>query len=183
MSNTLNVQCLYKKTDPFGDPSVWEAAPTDLLEGKATKEEEIVPEPKEPTPVREMTEREKDVEWARQRQLMRPPLIVSHLKDRAGPPGSTVKLTCSVSGPELTVKWLKNGTQVDKIPAKYKFTVSEALLSLEVHNLEPSDAGEYMCLIKNKNGETSTVARIKVYETFEIQPIPPTFISIKGNFS
>lgn len=162
---------------------MWETAPEDLLEGKATKVEEPVVVEKEPTPVKIMSEREKDVEWARQRALMRPPLLVSHLKDRAGPPGSTVKLTCSVSGPELVVKWLKNGVQVDKNPAKYKFSVSEALLSLEVHNLEPSDAGEYQCIIKNKNGETSTVARIKVYETFEIQPIPPTFISMKGKFS
>lgn len=168
------------------NPSLWQAASDEIVAGepKIVKFEEPVvaeppPKPQEP-PAKIMTEREKDLEWARARALMRPPLIVSHLKDRAGPVGSTVKLTCSVSGPELAVKWLKNGLQVDKNPAKFKFTVSEALLSLEISDLELSDAAEYMCFIRNKNGETSTVANVKVYETFETRPVPPTFISMKG---
>lgn len=181
----VELEELMPPTDDF-DPSLWEAAPDEIVAGepKAVKFEEPVvaappPKPAEP-PAKVMTEREKDLEWARARALMRPPLIVSHLKDRAGPVGSTVKLTCSVSGPELAVKWLKNGVQVDKIPAKYKFNVSEALLSLEISDLELSDAAEYTCLIRNKNGETSTVAHVKVYETYETRPVPPTFISIKG---
>lgn len=130
----------------------------------------------------EMTERERDLEWQRQRQLMRPPLVISHLKSRSAPKGSTVKLTCTISGPGITVRWFKDGDPVEKNP-RHTFKVSEGLLSLEIKDVEFSDAGEYSCIIKNKNGETSTSTSVQVYENIESKPIPPTFISIKETYS
>uniref|UniRef100_A0A182JCA1 Ig-like domain-containing protein n=1 Tax=Anopheles atroparvus TaxID=41427 RepID=A0A182JCA1_ANOAO len=126
----------------------------------------------------EMTERERDLEWQRQRQMMRPPLVISHLKARAAPKGSTVKLTCTISGPGITVRWLKNGNPIEK-SSKHTFKVSEGLLGLEIKDVDTVDAGEYCCMIKNKNGETSTSTTLTVYENFETKPTPPTFISIK----
>lgn len=130
----------------------------------------------------EMTERERDLEWQRQRQLMRPPLVISHLKSRSAPKGSTVKLTCTISGPGITVRWFKDGDPIEKNP-RHTFKVSEGLLSLEMKDVEFSDAGEYSCIIKNKNGETSTSTSVQVYENIESKPIPPTFISIKETYS
>lgn len=166
------------------DANVWQTSeePTstvpgilqDLIEQQAEEQTE---------PEKVMTERERDVEWQRQRQMMRPPLVISHLKDRAAPKGTTVKLTCNVSGPGVTVRWLKNGNPIEINPSKYKFFSSEGLLSLEILELNRKDEGEYTCLVKNKNGETETVAKVKVYEALEDKPeLKPTIISIKGNF-
>lgn len=174
------------------DPSVWKSVDdleTQLKnseeETKKTKAKEAKEASKESSrreSTHEMTERERDLEWQRQRQLMRPPLIISHLKSRAAPKGSTVKLTCTISGPGITVRWFKDGNPIEK-SAKHSFKVSEGLLSLEMVNVDFSDQGEYSCIIKNKNGETSTSTTVKVYESFESKPIPPTFISIKETYS
>lgn len=130
---------------------------------------------------KEMTERDRDLEWQRQRQMMRPPLVISHLKSRAVPIGSTAKLTCNVTGPSISVRWLKNGNPIELNPNKYKFFNSEGLLSLEIINVELKDSAEYTCFAKNKNGETSTLAMITVYDNFDVdRPIPPTFVTIKG---
>lgn len=130
-----------------------------------------------------MTERDRDLEWQRQRQMMRPPLVISHLKSRAVPTGSTAKLTCNVTGPSLSVRWFKNGNPIELKPEKFKFFNSEGLLSLEILNVVKSDAGDYSCFVKNKNGETETIANITVYDNDIDRPTPPTFVTIKGNFS
>lgn len=129
-----------------------------------------------------MTEKDRDLEWQRQRQMMRPPLVISHLKSRAVAKHTIAKLTCNVTGPGILVRWLKNGAPIEINPKKYNFFNSEGLLSLEILNVEKSDNAEYTCFVKNKNGETSTVANVTVYENVDTErPIPPTFITIKGN--
>uniref|UniRef100_A0A1Q3G571 Putative neural cell adhesion molecule l1 n=1 Tax=Culex tarsalis TaxID=7177 RepID=A0A1Q3G571_CULTA len=167
------------------DPSLWKSV--DDIEKQLVDSEGGTKKPKSKEASRresthEMTERERDLEWQRQRQLMRPPLVISHLKSRAAPKGSTVKLTCTISGPGITVRWFKDGDPVEKNP-RHTFKVSEGLLSLEIKDIEFSDAGEYSCIIKNKNGETSTSTSVQVYENIESKPIPPTFISIKETYS
>lgn len=130
----------------------------------------------------EMTEKDRDLEWQRQRQMMRPPLVISHLKSRAVAYHSMAKLTCNVTGPSLIVRWLKNGAPIEVNPKRYNFFNNEGLLSLEILKVGRSDAGEYTCLVKNKNGETSTVANLTVYDNLDVdRPVPPTFITIKGN--
>lgn len=130
----------------------------------------------------EMTEKDRDLEWQRQRQMMRPPLVISHLKSRAVATTTTAKLTCNVTGPSIMVRWLKNGAPIEINPSKFKFFNSEGLLSLEILNIDKKDAAEYTCFVTNKNGETSTIANLTVYDNLDIdRPIPPTFITIKGN--
>lgn len=132
----------------------------------------------------EMTEKDRDLEWQRQRAMMRPPLVISHMKSRAVAIGQTAKLTCNVTGPGVTVRWLKNGNPVELKPEKYKFFNSEGLLSLEISNVKKRDGGEYTCFAKNNNGETSTIATLTVYESLDTErPTPPTFVTIKGNSS
>ena len=128
-----------------------------------------------------MTEKDRDLEWQRQRQMMRPPLVISHLKSRAVAVSTTAKLTCNVTGPSVMVRWLKNGNPIEINPSKYKFFNSEGLLSLEILNVEKKDTAEYTCFVKNKNGETSTIASLTVYDSVGDRPVPPTFITIKGN--
>lgn len=144
-----------------------------LLEQRAETEDESESE---------MTEKDRDLEWQRQRQMMRPPLVISHLKSRAVAKGTTAKMTCNVTGPGIIVRWLKNGKPIDLKPEKYKFFNSEGLLSLEVLNCNSRDQAEYTCTVKNKNGETETAAKLTVYASTDTErPVPPTFITIKGN--
>lgn len=128
-----------------------------------------------------MTERDRDLAWQRERQMMRPPLVISHLKSRAVAAGTTAKLTCNVTGPGITVRWLKNGRPIDLKPEKYNFFNSEGLLSLEILNIKKRDEAEYSCQVTNKNGETSTMANLTVFDSSDSErPTPPTFITIKG---
>lgn len=150
----------------------------DLLEKRAEEAAEQTGDESE----KEMTERDRDLEWQRQRQMMRPPLVISHLKSRAVPIGSIAKLTCNVSGPGLVVRWFKNGNPIELKPEKYQFFNSEGLLSLEIKDVKKRDAGDYSCFVKNKNGETETVANITVYDNDIERPTPPTFVTIKGKF-
>jgi hypothetical protein len=91
-------------------------------------------------------------------------------------------LTCNVTGPGLAVRWMKNGKPIEPKPDKYNFFNNEGLLSLEILHVSKRDAADYTCLVKNKNGETSTIAHITVYENLDTErPSPPTFITIKGN--
>lgn len=172
-----------KEEDGINWEAVEEEAPLvpdvlqDLLETREGEVEESGNESE-----KEMTERDRDLEWQRQRQMMRPPLVISHLKSRAVPTGSTAKLTCNVSGPGLAVRWYKNGNPIELKPEKYKFFNSEGLLSLEILNIKHRDAGDYSCSVKNKNGETETIANITVYDNDIDRPTPPTFVTIKGNF-
>lgn len=130
----------------------------------------------------EMTEKDRDLEWQRQRQMMRPPLVISHLKSRAVPKHTIAKLTCNVTGPSIMVRWLKNGTPIEINPKKYNFFNSDGLLSLEILDVNRKDTAEYTCLVKNKNGETSTIANLTVYDNLDVdRPVPPTFVTIKGN--
>jgi hypothetical protein len=168
-------------------PDVWEAVdepvplvPVQLEDILALKAEQEAGEEKKEEEV--MTEKDRDLEWQRQRQMLRPPLVITHLKSRAGPAGSTIKLTCNVSGPNITVRWYKNGNPVEINPNKYKFFSNEGLLSLEILNLETSDNGDYSVFVKNKNGETSTNANVTCYATLEsAKPEPPILVTIKGN--
>lgn len=129
-----------------------------------------------------MTEKDRDLEWQRQRQMMRPPLVISHLKSRAVARKSTAKLTCNVTGPGISVRWLRKGKPIDLNPKKYNFFNSEGLLSLEILNVDKHDAAEYTCFVQNKNGETATNATLTVYDSLDTdRPVPPTFITIKGN--
>lgn len=174
-----------KEEDGIDWEAVEEEAPlvpdvlTELLEQRAAE----VAESGEESEKEEMTERARDLEWQRQRQMMRPPLVISHLKSRAVPTGSIAKLTCNITGPELAVRWFRNGKPIDLKPEKYKFFNSEGLLSLEIMDVKKRDAGDYSCTAKNKNGETETIANITVYDNDIERPTPPVFVTIKGKFS
>lgn len=129
---------------------------------------------------KKLTERERDQEWQKRRESTRIPRIHTHLKDLASEEGHNVKLTCTASGPELMIKWLRDGNPVERSP-KYKILVNEGILSLEIMRALPSDSAEYTCLLSNINGEASTSAIVTIYDVIRDDPVPPTFTSARGN--
>ncbi|XP_013147395.1 PREDICTED: muscle M-line assembly protein unc-89-like isoform X2 [Papilio polytes] len=109
------------------------------------------------------------------RDVKRKPVFSTFLTDRTAVEGSRVKLTCSVlTTLEPKIEWFKNGILLDN-KLKYRTKSVEGLLTMEVLNAEPSDSAEYSCTVGTENGSVTTSAILKVYPTFEVSPIPPTF--------
>lgn len=128
---------------------------------------------------KKLTERERDLEWQKAREAARLPRIHSHLKDVTVEEGHNVKLTCTVTGPELNIKWYKDGNPIEKSP-RVRILVNEGILSLELLRSLPTDSGEYTCSLKNNNGDASTSAILTVYEVIKDDPTPPTFTVARG---
>lgn len=126
-----------------------------------------------------LTEKEHDLEWQREREARKGPLLLSQLTARTVCEHTPIKLTCSVDGPDLQVKWLKNGGVIGKGPNN-KQTATDGLLVLELLNPTKEDTGTYTCAIKNKNGEITTSANVSVYQITSELVIAPTFVSVRG---
>lgn len=126
-----------------------------------------------------MTERERFFAFQRARDQARTPRIHTHIRDVTVSEGHNVKLTCTASGPELNIRWLKDGNQVEKGP-RTRILMNEGMLSLEILRTGPNDSGEYTCSLKNPNGEASTSAIVTVYEIMKDDPVPPTFTFARG---
>lgn len=126
-----------------------------------------------------LSERERDIEWQKRREAARIPRIHVHLKDITIAEGHNVRLTCNVTGPELVIRWLKNGEPIEKGP-KYRILANEGIVALEIVRSVPSDSGEYTCSIRNNNGSAVTSAIVTIYEVVKDEPAPPTFTSARG---
>ncbi|KAF4110126.1 obscurin [Onychostoma macrolepis] len=59
-------------------------------------------------------------------------------------PGEDPELSCEITKPDATVKWLKNG-QLIRVSPKYEFTQNNYLVKLIIHNAAIMDSGEYCC--------------------------------------
>lgn len=126
-----------------------------------------------------LTERERFFAFQRARETARIPRLHSHIRDVTISEGNNVKLTCTASGPELNIRWYKDGVHVEKTP-RTRILVNEGILTLEVIHAMASDSGEYTCSLTNQNGEAATSAIVTVYEVIKDDPIPPTIISARG---
>lgn len=136
----------------------------------------------EPKEFQKLTERERFFIFQRAREQARIPRIHSHIRDVTISEGHNVKLTCTASGPELNIRWLKDGNPLEKTP-RTRILVNEGILSLEILRAGASDSGEYTCSLKNANGEASTSSIVTVYEIIKDDPVPPTFISARGSLN
>ncbi|XP_055689965.1 muscle M-line assembly protein unc-89-like [Lutzomyia longipalpis] len=130
-------------------------------------------------PWKNLSEKERDAEWLRERGLRKPPVLLNHLTDRTVCEGTPIKLGCSVDGPDLQVKWFRDGFAIDKKPG-VKTTAKDGYLLLELPNPTPADSGMYCCQVKNKNGEMSTEALVTVYQLASELHVTPTVIAAKG---
>lgn len=142
-------------------------------------EQGIIRSKYQPQEFQKLTERERFLAFQRARESARLPRIHSHIRDVTISEGHNVKLTCTASGPELNIRWLKDGNPIEK-SMKTRILVNEGILSLEILRASATDSGEYTCYLKNQNGDASTSAIVTVYEIIKDDPIPPTFISARG---
>lgn len=133
----------------------------------------------QPEAFKRLTERERFLAFQRARENARVPRIHSHIRDVTIQEGHNVKLTCTASGPELNIRWLKDGNPIEKGP-RNRILFNEGILTLEIPRAMASDSGEYTCFLKNSNGDASTSAIVTVYEIMKELPQPPVIVSARG---
>lgn len=142
-------------------------------------EQGIIRSKYQPQEFQKLTERERFLAFQRARESARLPRIHSHIRDVTISEGHNVKLTCTCSGPEMNIRWYKDGNPIEK-GVRHRILMNEGIMTLEVLRAMASDSGEYCCLLKNQNGEAQTSAIVTVYEIIKDEPIPPTFVSARG---
>lgn len=143
----------------------------------STREEEPKASKKGRIVGRLLTEKEYDQEWQRERESRKLPLLLNQLAARTVVEHTPIKLSCSVDGEGVQVKWLKNGAL---IPKNANQTAKDGLMVLDLPDPTKDDSGVYSCVIKNKNGEVSTSATVSVYQLSSELVISPSFVSVRG---
>ncbi|KAG7242619.1 hypothetical protein CRUP_009644, partial [Coryphaenoides rupestris] len=59
-------------------------------------------------------------------------------------PGDDAELSCEITKPEATIRWLKNGHPIRPSP-KYVISLEDHLVRLVIRNATIRDSGEYCC--------------------------------------
>lgn len=157
------------------DPSLWKAYDSNDEDDSAW----FYKKPEDQTP--ELTEKEKDDEFRKDRLARRIPIFLTNLTDRSVASGSEVKLQCSIEGFGVTVKWMKDDNVFER-SSKLRTLAVDGLYTLIIKQVEKSDEGMYTIIAKNRGGEVTSRARIQVYDDIKEKIELPTIIKIRGNY-
>lgn len=76
--------------------------------------------------------------------LEKPVHIFRDLLNVKAVPGEDAELSCEITKPEVTIRWLKNGHLIRPSP-KYEMSVEKNLARLVIKNTTIRDSGEYCC--------------------------------------
>lgn len=76
--------------------------------------------------------------------LEKPVHIFRDLLSVKAVPGEDAELSCEITKPEATIRWLKNGQLIRQSP-KYEMSVEKNLARLVIKNTTIRDSGEYCC--------------------------------------
>ncbi|EDW09260.2 uncharacterized protein Dmoj_GI20421, isoform E [Drosophila mojavensis] len=144
----------------------------------ATEGEEFMQQMRKYSIAKRVSEKERDADWQRRREQARLPKFINFLSDRTVEAGQSVRMACAVDGPELSVKWFKDGRQLER-DANHRIINNNNILVLEVCNTTILDSGEYSCQIMNQNDEVTSSCIVTIYEVFKDEPKPPSIQYIK----
>lgn len=111
------------------------------------------------------------------------PLFLTHLTNRTIEEGIPIKFSCFAMGPELNVKWFKNGEPYVPI-SPVKMSSDDGLIVLEFLSPTKADSGRYKVNVFNAAGTISSTAFLEIYSTkgtTVTADLPPVFTSsMKG---
>ena len=127
------------------------------------------------------SEKDRDQEFREYiRELCRPS-IVSYLPDRVAAKGSDVRLTCTVKGNNIQMKWLKDDVVLER--SKNVQTRSDGEIhTLEITQITEKNAGIYTAAFKNRAGEVETTSRVKVFDGKLHKPEHVDIALVQGEF-
>lgn len=74
----------------------------------------------------------------------RPVTVFRDMLNVKATPGEDPELSCEITKPDATVKWLKNGRLI-RVSPKYEINQNNYLVKLIIHNAAIMDSGEYCC--------------------------------------
>ncbi|XP_051862026.1 muscle M-line assembly protein unc-89 isoform X45 [Drosophila albomicans] len=97
------------------------------------------------------------------RSAKRKPTVDLMLTNRNSATGSDLKLTCGISGQDMSVQWFKQKEEIGN-DVKYRITLNDGLACLEIKSTEMNDSGIYRCIASNRNGEVETSCLVTIYE-------------------
>jgi len=188
-------------TPPPKEPTPPPKEPTPPPKEPTPPPKEPTPPPKEPTPVKEPTsvpeivpeeggkkEIEKPLHVFRAHKITEfrknaevPLEIIKRLLSTVAKVGSKIKLSCCVSesDPRVKASWFKDDEPL-VIDSRFSANATEdGYISLEIKNLEFTDAGRYKVVIKMKKGEISSECDVSVYgeEEKPVDDVPPTLLT------
>lgn len=93
---------------------------------------------------------------------MIPPSFIKPLVDMQEILGSFVQICCKVSGSlPISVDWMKDGNKITS-GVKHKLIQQDNAVSVEIEQLERSDAGSYSCKLTNAAGSCETSGSLMV---------------------
>ncbi|XP_055379984.1 palladin-like [Condylostylus longicornis] len=110
--------------------------------------------------------------------------FVNHLPNTTVMEGKNVRISCSVNGTDLEVKWFKDGKEIHSND-RYIMSINlYDILSLEIINCFTEDSGEYTCVITNGEKQASSSCFISVCDmtSFKAEPRSPTIEYIKDRY-
>ncbi|XP_035890512.1 muscle M-line assembly protein unc-89 [Anopheles stephensi] len=99
------------------------------------------------------------------------------LKNQTAPAGKTMKLTCSVTGPQPTWRWLKNGKPLVWSKNVINATKGE-FGSVRITPTTVADSGEYQAFAKNSFGEIECSCTVNIFATEKDIETVPTFTRV-----
>lgn len=76
--------------------------------------------------------------------LEKPVHIFRDLLNVKAVPGEDAELSCEITKPDVTIRWMKNGHLIRQSP-KYEMTVEKHLAKLVIRNTTIRDSGDYCC--------------------------------------
>ncbi|KAL4227100.1 Vascular endothelial growth factor receptor 3 [Mactra antiquata] len=101
-----------------------------------------------------------------------------HLRSKCSVEGSQTVLSCLLTGkPYFDIRWYKDNQEIHD-GFKYYLKNLQGVLSLTIPSTAVDDTGNYMCIVKNRQGKIYTSCYLQVEPTIELHndvPIKPMF--------
>ncbi|XP_053380218.1 hemicentin-1-like [Mercenaria mercenaria] len=102
--------------------------------------------------------------------VQEPPTIDEESRLLTSTVGETADLRCAATGiPPPTIRWLKDGREIEEPSSKYEITRSGNLLSNNLH--QEDDTGSYLCTATNVAGQATQERLLRIQ-------VPPSFIVV-----
>lgn len=94
----------------------------------------------------------------------------SFMKNLTIEEGNRAKFVCGVIGQVTSVDWYKDNKLLEvEMDRRYRFTLSEGLISLEINGVLIDDSGFYTCTINGQRNSITSSSKLTVYESYKPQ--------------